>query len=184
MKYAIYQSKVGLYACEYADTQKAIKPYPYIKNEYLPVIINNNGGYSRFDKEYEKKNGFLKIITIADDAEPLTREQRYPKNSAQFEYGWIDTEGNTYNTGFEGHYRAAEAITEELGLRNYSPEDTLERLGWVKITAHWLNGVLQKDVMMGPPYFITKKQADILFDQGLWENRNAKCFIESSEEKW
>ena len=54
MKFAIYKNKVGLRAVEYADTPEAICRFPYIKEEYLPVIINSVGGYTPFDMEIEK----------------------------------------------------------------------------------------------------------------------------------
>lgn len=148
MEYAIYKNKIGLRAVEYADTKESVKSLPYIKESSLPVIINRMGGYTSFKLEYEKKDGFIEIIEIDDDKEPLTREQMYPKNSPEFEYGWIDTEGNTYNTGYEGHSWSSEPICKEVGIKTHNPERKLEEMGWVKVTAHWDKGVLQKDVFV------------------------------------
>jgi hypothetical protein len=187
MKYAIYQGKIGLYAAEYADTVKAIRDFPYINKDRLPVIINNVGGYTHFDKEYEKTKGFIKIVKVSDGEEPLTREQRYPKNSPNFEYGWIDLEGNTYNTGYEGHSSGARAICDEQNISGYNSESALEKLGWIKIT-------MLMDREVGPEkqifasyekdYFITKKQADKLFDLGYWDHPKVQWYVSISEDRW
>ena len=34
------------------------------------------------------------------------------------------------------------------------------------------------------PFFITKKQADTLFDLGLWDLDDVKCLIKYSEMSW
>lgn len=186
MKYVIYKNKIGLRATEYADTEESIKHYPYIDAKNLPVIINSRGGYSSFHLEYEKENGFLEIIEVDDEAEPLTREQMYPKNSPDFEYGWIDRDGNTYNTGHEGHSVSAYYLCKEYGLKDYNYERVLEEAGWAKVTAHWDEGVLKKDVFISSDdnFFITKKQADTLFDLGLWEVGHVPFYIKCSENRW
>lgn len=183
IKYAIYKNKIGLRATEYADTKRAIKHFPYINEKDLPVIINNVGGYTSFDLDREKEHGFLKIIEIEEDQEPLTREDRYPKNVAEFEYGWLSPDGDTYNTGYEGHCRAADAICEELGFNSYRGEYQLEEKGWVKITANWQNGSLKKAVYVNNLY-ITKKQSDTLFDLGLWDMPSVQSMIHHSERTW
>ena len=183
MKFAIYKNKIGLRAAEYADTPEAIKYFPYIKEESLPVIINSVGGYTSFNMEYEKENGFLEFVETKDDEEPLTREQRYPKNSDNFEYGWISPEGDTYNTGVEGHFNAAEAICEEIGFGIHSAETTLEDKGWVKVTAGWQNGVFKKSVYAND-LRITKKQADTLFDLGLWETDYVPSMLRFNKNNW
>jgi hypothetical protein len=183
VKYAIYKNKIGLRAVEYADTKEAIKDLPYIKESYLPVIINNMGGYTSFNMDYEKEYGFIEIIEVEEDKEPLTREQRYPKNSPEFEYGWISPDGDTYNTGHEGHSRAADTICEELGFNSYHGERELEEKGWIKVTASHNNGVLEKAVYVKDLY-ITKKQADILFIMNLWDDRYVRSMIRRSENSW
>lgn len=186
-KYAIYQNEIGLHAVEYADTIKSIKDYPYIKKDRLPVVINDVGGYTHFDQEYEKPRGFIKIIKVADDKEPLTREQRYPKNSPAFEYGWIDLDGNTYNTGYEGHYRGAKAICEEQDISGYNSESALEKLGWIKVTRSFDSEEgYRKEIFASHDrgYFITKKQADALFDLGLWNEEKVQWYVSLSEDRW
>lgn len=133
-KYAIYKTEHGLRAVEYYDNIYDIKRNGlfYIKEDSLPVIVNNAGGYTSFDLKYEKN--FLEIVKVLEDEYPLTREQMYPKNSDKFKYGWIDRAGNTYACGFEGHDRAAYYICEELKLSTYNAERELEKLGYVRIS--------------------------------------------------
>ena len=183
IKYAIYQNKIGLRAVEYADTKKAIKDFPYIKEKSLPVIINAMGGYTHFDLEHEKENGFLKIIEVKEGENPLTREQQYPKNSINFEYGWISPEGDTYHTGLEGHSRAADAICEEFKYPSLYPERYLEEHGWLKITGSWSYGILEKMIYTDNGY-LTKPQSETLFELGLWENNYVQSMIRRSEKNW
>ena len=135
-KYAIYKTDFGLCAKEYFDDVCDLRRcgLTYIKKESLPVTVNRVGGYTSFIEEYDIKEGFLEIVELPEDEEPLTREQRYPKNSEVFKYGWIDRAGNTYTCGFEGHYYAAEAICKELGIKCYNAERELEKLGYVKMS--------------------------------------------------
>lgn len=176
MKYAIFRGKVGLYSWRYIDSVKDLKDYPYIKKESLPVLVNKMGGYHSFSKN---EPGFLEIRKVADDKEPLTREERFPKNSSEFEYGWIDPEGNTYNTGYEGHHSCAYCLLKELGIETFMPERKLEEMGFVKITR-----LLGKTVVLANDLFVTKNQADTLFDLGLYDLDDVKLLIHCSEAKW
>ena len=136
-KYAIYQKSYGgLYAKEYYDNVNDLKRAGliYINPNSLPVTVNRKGGYTSFIEEYDKKEGFIKIITVLENEEPLTREQMYPKNSDKFKFGWIDRAGNTYACEFEGHCYAAEVICKELGLKVYNEERELEECGWIKMS--------------------------------------------------
>lgn len=134
-KYAIYRTPIGLYAKDYYDNVRDLRRdgLSYIRPDSLPVTVNRVGGYTSFIEEYDKKNGFVEIITVLEDEEPLTREQMYPKNSDKFKLGWIDRAGNTYACGFEEHRYAAEAICKELGFQCYDYEKELEKKGWIKI---------------------------------------------------
>lgn len=183
IKYAIYKNEIGLRAMEYADTKAGIKDFPYIKESSLPVIINSVGGYTSFNIEYEKENGFIKIIEVDEDIEPLTREEMYPKNSPSFEYGQISPEGDSYNTGHKGHRDSADKICKELGLDIYNGERHLEEKGWVKVTGSWDKGKLIKKVYVEDLY-ITKKQSEALFDIGLWNADHVAFLIKRSEPKW
>lgn len=180
MKYAIYKTKIGLRAVEYLDTKESIKPYPYIKEDSLPVLINDVGGYCSFIEKYEIEDGFVEIIECDEDTEPLTREQRYPKNSELFEYGWIDTDGNTYATPHEGHSTSASVICDELGLEGFDRgERKLEKLGWAKVTGSWKNGELCK-IVYTDTYKFTQKQIDTLFDLGLDKIEDVRIMIKYS----
>ena len=134
-KYAIYKTSFGLRAKEYYDDIREIKRcgLTYIKEESLPVTVNRAGGYASFIEEYDRRDGFLEIVELPEEEDPLTREQMYPKNSELFQYGWIDRAGNTYTCGFEGHYHAAD-ICKELGIDCYNAERELEKQGYVKIS--------------------------------------------------
>lgn len=186
MKYAIYKTSYGgFYEADYVDNLKDCKNYlcgPYIKKEYLPIIINRVGGYTSFNPN---DPNFVKIIECDKDVEPLTREQRYPKNSELFQYGWIDTEGNTYACGYEGHWRSAEYICKDLGIETYNPESKLEDLNWLKVTLMYSRGSKSRKVLSGNELYITKRQADTLIDLGLHkEDDMVECLIEHSERRW
>ena len=135
-KWAIFRGSYGLFAIEYLDNLYEVKKkYPYIREDALPVLVNASGGYTSFSKDYNG-NEFIKIIKICEDDEPLTREERYPKNSDKFHYGWISPNGDTYTCGFESHIDCAYAICDELFPNEYigNAEYHLEELGWIKIS--------------------------------------------------
>ncbi|MCD8398123.1 MAG: hypothetical protein LUD12_13260 [Lachnospiraceae bacterium] len=178
-KWAVYKGKVGLYAKEYIDTLDGCKNIIggwCIKEEELPIVVNSAGGRCGF---YPVSDNFIEILEIADGEEPLTREQRYPKNSKEFEYGWISPEGDTFNTGYEGHYMAAEALCKEYGYGSFSPDFTLEERGWVKITRDG-----GKRAIFAEDLIITKAQADIMVDLGYSSEEQFIELVTYSAEKW
>ena len=184
MKYAIYTTSYGgLRSAHYIDTLKDCQNYlfgPYIKKDYLPIIVNSAGGYTSFDPN---NPNFVEIIECTKDKKPLTREQRYPKNSSNFKFGWIDLEGNTYTCGHEGHWRSADCICEELGIETYNGEHTLEKLHWVKVTCDARS--TKRKVYPGDGIYVTKKQADTLIEFGLdKEDPMVEGFIHFSEDRW
>ena len=170
VKYAIYKTKVGLSATLYADCEEHIKDYPYISEEDLPVKINRNGGYCPFIEEYEEN--FVEIIEIDKNAKPLTREQRYPKNSDLFHFGWISPTGDTYACDFEGHMSCARAICEELGYDSYAPQRTLEEKGWISVyreAPYTPYNFDKQDLYQADKTKVTKKQYDKVAELGLLE---------------
>lgn len=183
-KWAIYKTSYGgLRAMEYADTLKACQKYlcgRFVKKEDLPILINSAGGRTSFNPN---DTNFVHIISCKDDVNPLTREQMYPKNSNLFEFGWIDTDGNTYTCAHEGHWGCANAICEEAGYDTYNAELYLEERGWVKVTASWDRGIKRKRVFVNE-CFLTKKQADALVDLGLHQIPEVEMYIQYSAEKW
>ena len=107
IKYAIYKSKVGLYAKEYFDKidpdlfeRRGVLGWQRIKEEDLPIVVNSMGGRCSF---YPVGDDFVEIVEVDEDQDPLTLEQQFPKNSPDFYFGWISPDGDTYNTGSEGH---------------------------------------------------------------------------------
>lgn len=185
IKYAIYRGDVGLYAKEYIDTLEGCQDLlgaRYIKPQDLPIVVNSAGGRCSF---YPVEDNFLKIVEVEEDEEPLTREECFPKNSPEFGFGWISPEGDTFNTGFEGHYRSAVMLCEEYGYNSYFAERTLEEKGWVKIMReapytpdNW------RKIIYAEGLRITKKQADALVDLGYSSDEEFKFLVEINEERW
>lgn len=189
-KYAIYKGSVGLYAKEYFDkidpelfNARGVLGWRRIKEEDLPIVVNSSGGRCSF---YPVEDNFVEIIEVEEDEEPLTREQCFPKNSPEFEFGWISPEGDTYNTGFERHYWAAVMICAELGYRGYLEELQLEKKGWIKIfrCAPYTYETLHKQHIYTHDLRMTKKQADTLIDLGFSSDKDFKLLVEINEERW
>lgn len=184
MKYAIYKTPYGgLRASDYIDTIKGCRYYlfaPYITEDRLPIIVNGAGGYMSFNPN---DPNFVEIIECAEDEEPLTLEQRYPKNSDSFKYGWIDLDGNTYACSHEAHYRSAECICNTLGYNSYNAESTLEKLHWVKVTRDLRSN--RRRAYPGDGIYVTKQQADTLIELRLHEeDKMVNDFIRFSEDRW
>lgn len=181
-KYAIYKGKVGLYAELYIDTLDGCKDLlcgHSVKESDLPIVVNRAGGKCSF---YPVEDNFVKIIEVEEGQEPLTREEMYPKNSPDFEYGWISPEGDTYATPRTGHSLSADYICKELGYKDYLCERELEERGWVKVTFDYLGN--KKAVYARKDLFISKKQADRLFDLGLHDDWRVQGYIEYSQGRW
>ena len=188
-KYAIYKGSVGLYAKEYFDkidpelfNARGVLGWGRIKGEDLPIVVNNAGGRCPF---YPVEDNFVEIIEVEEDEEPLTREQCFPKNSPEFEFGWISPEGDTYNTGFEGHYRAAVMICAELGYEDWAEERQLEEKGWIKISRKppYVPEIYKKQIFAND-LNMTKKQADTLIDLGFSSDKDFKLLVKRNEERW
>lgn len=192
VKYAIYRGKIGLYAKEYFDTldkelfeDRGVLGYWHIKPENLPIVVNRSGGRCSF---YPVEDNFVEIREVDEDAEPLTREECYPKNSSAFEYGWIDPDGNTYNTGHEGHLWAADMIYSELHPEEQyvsNGERKLEESGWVKVAMKAPYDYQNpKKFLYAEGLKITKKQADTLVDLGYSAHEDFLCMLDHSEPEW
>lgn len=188
VKYAIYKTKVGLRAMEYYDKidpelfqRMGVLGWQNITEDRLPIVVNSAGGRCSF---YPVEENFVKIIEVNEDQKPLTREEMFPRNSPEFEYGWISPDGDTYNTGFEGHLRAAEEIVSEMGHTTYNEERYLEEMGWVKITKAPPYDGSERKAVFAKDCRLTKKQADRLVDLGYSENTDVKFMIENSEGGW
>lgn len=139
------------------------------------MLINWRGGHCPFDKN--EKN----FLEIRD--EPPTREECFPKNAEEFLLGWISPEGDTYSCGYEGHMHCADMICEENNVDVWNAERELENRGWVKITKAVYDRERERDIYV-KDYVITKKQADKLFDLGLYSDRQVKRLVKNSEKNW
>ena len=189
VKYAIYKSEVGLYAKEYFDkidpdlfTRRGVLGWQRIKEEDLPIVVNAAGGRCSF---YPVEHNFVEIVEVGEDQEPLTLEQRFPKNSPDFYFGWISPDGDTYNTRHEGHSACAKALCKEMGVNTYSAENYLEEHGWLKTMRNapyrpedWSRTLYVKDCIL------TKKQADTLYNIGLYENDEVRFMVAISKNRW
>lgn len=183
-KYAIYKGSVGLFSKLYIDTLEACKDLlggNRIKEKDLPIVVNRAGGRCSF---YPVEDNFVKIVEVEEGEEPLTREEMYPKNSQTFKYGWISPDGDTYATPHEGHSLAADYICRELGYKEYCCESELEERGWIKVTLSWENRERKRVAYAGKGMFISKKQADRLFDLGLYDDWRVQGYIEYSQDRW
>lgn len=188
-KYAIYQGEIGKYSMLYIDNIHDFKRHGVLGNPYdieFPIVVNRNGGRHTFDLEYEK--GFLEIKEVLEDEEPLTREEMFPKNSDNFVYGWIDRDGNTYACSFEGHYRAAEYLCKEKGMKVYNEERALEEAGWIKISrkAPYTSDNKNSRCI----YFnswecrATQAQIDTLYDLGLDQDRHFQYLLQEMDDDY
>ena len=181
-KYAIYQGKVGKYSMLYVDNVYDFKRHHVLGNPYntdFPIVVNNYGGRHTFDEKYEE--GFIEIKEVLEDEEPLTREEMYPKNSDAFVYGWIDREGNTYACSFESHYRAAEALCQEIGIKGWNKEQALETAGWIKISRkppYTPDTIGSQEIYYDLQHCkATQAQIDKLYDLGLENDRTLKYML-------
>ena len=169
-KYAVYRSPTGFYCYEYFDKLEDLAQTSFagmISEGQLPVVFDGRGGYYHFT---ESDYGFDRIIET-DDPMPLSVEEMYFKNHPDFKLGWISPEGDTYSCSFTGHTAAAKVLAEKFYMKTEFPERTLEKAGWLKIIDSW-NGT---EVTHGQYVYsltgkITRRQADKLYDLGLYDN--------------
>ncbi len=183
-KFAIYKSETGFYYYEYCDSIDSISD-PKFKNiiteDKLPVVFDGNGGYYHFT---ENDYGFVEVIET-DKEIPLPLEKMFFKNDESFKLGWMSPEGDTYSCNYTNHEKAAKMIATKFYPDCRNPERTLGKSGWLKIIDSW-NGTERCH-----QYFvysfngrITKRQADKLYDLGLYKNQEVQRLIKDNEERW
>jgi hypothetical protein len=149
-KYCIYKKSWGdIEAWEYIDDVEEACQYWYIRDvikkygaeKVLPIAMNKVGGYhSVFTDEV--------IAIIESDTWPsLSSHYELFKdliNNEKFNYGWIDSLGNTYTCRYMGHAAlAADLVTlfyleefknSELYINGINaPDDFLLEKGWIKV---------------------------------------------------
>lgn len=149
-KYCIYKRADGDIECwEYIDDLDEAMEYWYVKmaidkygvEDTIPICMNKCGGYHSF---YEPEC----VAIIESDTWPSlsTHYELFKSiiNNSNFNYGWIDTLGNTYMCQYMGHA----SLATELVTINYpnewtkyrasensynNPDDFLLNKGWIKV---------------------------------------------------
>ena len=183
-KYAVYKAKTGYYSCEYYDTVESLKGTVYeniITEEQLPVCFDGRGGYYKFK---ENEYNFVEIIET-DKEDPLPLEKMYFKNFEGFKLGWMSPDGDTYACDFTGHTKCAIMICKKYFPHARLPERTLGKAGWLKIIDSWDGTERQHgQYVYSLTGHITNRQADKLFDLGLYNNPEVKEILEGSENDW
>ena len=149
-KYCIYKKPWGDIECwQYIDDLEEALQYWYIKlaidkygvEDTMPICMNKCGGYHSFIESEC-------IAIIESDTWPsLSTHYDLFKdivNNSNFNYGWIDTLGNTYMCQYMCHA----SLATELVTINYpkeytrwrmendkvnAPDDFLLEKGWIKV---------------------------------------------------
>lgn len=149
-KYCIYKKPWGDIECwEYIDDLDEAMGYWYVRlaidkygvEDTMPICMNKCGGYHSF---YESEC----IAIIESDTWPsLSSHPDIFKgiiNNRNFNYGWIDTLGNTYSCQYMGHA----SLAQDLVVMNYkieyskstlvkekinAPDEFLLQKGWIKV---------------------------------------------------
>ena len=182
-KYAIYQSETGYYASRYYDSIKELSGTKFegmISESSLPVVIDDVGGY------FSLKDAMYQFVQIIEsDEQPLALEEMYFKNTKSFKLGWMSPEGDTYSCDYTSHTKCALALADHFFPEAKFPERTLGRAGWIKIIDSWDGTEREhKQYVYSLTGKLTKKQADKLFDLGLYSNPEVGELIAASEDVW
>ncbi|MGN0575199.1 MAG: hypothetical protein ACI4J2_04125 [Ruminococcus sp.] len=183
-KYAIYKTETGFYYYEYFDSLEQLSDTVFagLISEYqLPVVLDGNGGFFHFD---ENDFNFVKLMET-DSPCPLPLEMMYFKNAPDFKLGWMSPEGDTYSCSYTSHTKAAAAIAAKFFSGAELPERTLGKAGWLKIIDSW-DGTerTHSQFVYSLTGKITKRQADKLFDLGLYKNEEVRELIKDCENNW
>ena len=183
-KFAVYRSETGFYYYEFIDNPEALNRTEFkdiVDPDTLPVILDGRGGYYHFNKN---DFAFDRIIET-ESIPPLTIEEMFFKNHPKFKLGWMSPEGDTYSCSYTNHNKCASMLAAKFFPKSRFPETTLERAGWIKIIDSWDGTEQTHGQFVHADYgHITKKQADKLFDLGLYENKEVKELIEKCEDNW
>ena len=183
-KYAVYKNDYGMYCYKYADSLEQVEGTGFeglIREEQLPVVFDDKGGYYKFDP---KDHHFVEIIE-SDNKYPLPLEKMFRHNDPAFKLGWISPDGDTYSCEYHSHNKCAESIVRTFYPKSKFPELTLHRKGWIEVIDSWdgkertHNRYVHSELGA-----ITQKQADKLFDLGLYERPEVQALISSCEENW
>ncbi|WP_297960726.1 hypothetical protein [uncultured Ruminococcus sp.] len=183
-KYAVYSSPTGDYCYRYADSAEALEGTGFeeiITEEQLPVVFDGRGGYYHFRPD---ERGFKKVIE-SDKEYPLELEEMYKLNDPGFKLGWISPDGDTYSCAFTNHNKCAQMIARKFYPGSRFPERTLDRNGWLQVMDSW-DGTREHhgQFVYTEKGSITRRQADRLFDLGLYNNSEVQKLIKDSENDW
>ncbi|MBR5091424.1 MAG: hypothetical protein IK093_18525 [Ruminiclostridium sp.] len=182
-KYAIFLSETGYYYYKYYDTVESLVGTRFdgiIGEDFLPVVIDDAGGFFSLNVA-----GFQFVKIEECDGEPLTLEEMFFKNLDNFRLGWMNPEGDTYSCSYTGHSKCAEKLAAKFFPDAVLPERALGKAGWLKIIDSW-NGTQRehKQFVYSLTGKVSKRQADKLFDLGLYENPEVKELLQASEDVW
>lgn len=183
-KFAIYQAETGYYYLEYIETLEQLvgtNLEHIVTEDMLPVVLDSGGGFHRFN---ENDFGFVRLMESEKDC-PLRVEEMYFKNSEVFKLGWIAPNGDTYACSYTNHMKAATHLAERFCPGARLPERALGKAGWLKVIDSW-DGVGRQHTQFVYSISgkITRRQADTLFDLGLYNNPEVRQLIRECEEDW
>lgn len=183
-KFAVYRSKTGYYCRRFCDSREALADTVFekiVRDEQFPVVLDGNGGYYRFSPD---DPGFTEIIESESD-DPLPLEKMFFLNDPAFKLGWMSPDGDTYSCDYTGHEKCAEKLAEKFFPDAILPERALGRAGWLKIIDSW-NGTERqhRQFVYALSGRLTKKQADKLFDLGIYNNQEVQLMVSDSEFLW
>ena len=183
-KFAVYRTETGYCCRRYCESQDDLQGTPFaaaVTDDRFPVVLDGSGGYYRFSAQ---DPGFCKVISAETD-DPLPLEKMFFKNSPAFRLGWLSPDGDTYACGFTGHTLCAEKLAKRFFPDAKIPELTLGRAGWIKIIDSW-DGTEEQHGQYVYSYSgrITKRQADTLYDLGLYRNEEVRDLIAACEQGW
>ena len=181
-KYAIYKSDTGYYYYTYHDTLESLKGTKFdgiVTEDRLPVVIGS-GGYFTFDPD-----DYMFDRLVECEGCPLKLEEMYFKNQDTFKLGWMSPDGDTYSCDYTSHTKAAVALADKFFPGAKLPERTLGKAGWLKIIDSW-DGTSREhgQFVYSQSGKITKRQADKLFDLGLYDNKEVREMIKECEDSW
>lgn len=184
-KYAVYKGDNGYYCYEYCDTPESLKGTSFeniITEDRLPVVLDGQGGYYHFDP---KKDFAFQEIIETDKESPLPLEKMFFKNDENFKLGWMSPDGDTYSCDYTGHAKAAKAIAMKFLPQTQYYERALGRAGWIKIIDSW-DGTqrMHSQFVYSASGKITNRQADKLFDLGLYDNPEVRKLIDDCQNYW
>ncbi len=183
-KYAVYKTETGQYCYRYVDNLQGLVGTGFenlIREEQLPVVLDDRGGYFQFNANDPH---FVEIIE-SDKKFPLPLDRMFKHNDPAFQLGWISPDGETYSCGYTNHNKCAETIVRTFYPAARFPELTLHNKGWIEVIDSWDGRERRHGQYVHSELGkITRKQADKLFDLGLYEKPEVQALINSCESEW